>query len=189
MRYKIFTGILLSAAALPTLAHAQARKELPNGTGDGFARFFTDGFGQSTKDSNVPEGTIFDPLGATFGPVEAQWRREVVLRDQGTNQAQVLGSLSGCDLPTGKSPTLTAVTSDTFVGPDTRVRRTSFESGLPGIKVELDQFASCAKLTQRYRLINTSGAAKTIRAFAFDDVDLNFANPLTADFGFFQGSP
>lgn len=187
MRYKIFTGILLSAAALPTLAHAQARKELPNGTGDGFARFFTDGFGQSTKDSNVPEGTIFDPLGAMFGPVEAQWRREVVLRDQGTEQAQVLGSLSGCDLPSGKSPTLSAVTSDTFVGPDNRVRRTSFESGLPGIKVELDQFASCAKLTQRYRLINTSGAAKTIRAFAFDDVDLNFANPLTADFGFFQG--
>lgn len=173
----------VAAAFVATVraSDAWAQTALPNGTADGYAQFWVDAFGQSTS-INVPTpGVVFDPLGATYGAKETQFRRELVVRDVATNTSQVLGTV-GAEAP-GNTTTapLTTALSDGYIGPSSRIRRSTFASGLPGVTVALEQHAVCAAMTQVYAFTNTTGATKTIELMWFSDADLAHVDPLEDD--------
>ena len=183
---------------------------LPNGTGDGYADYAPDAFGNlvstecgggfNADGSLKPLGAAeFDPLDAMlpaargrggimcygglflFSP-DAQTR--MVLADSGQNWGG--GQQTYPDgTPLAPAPHPADLLEDGWTGPQRTVRKTRFRlHAFPGLEVTLEQRAACATLTQVYRFTNVSQAPLTFRVTQVADTDLGFGSNFLNNWGY-----
>lgn len=183
----VYVALLIAILGLTQVLPAQVtppvRHVLYTNIGDGFAQFETDEFGAFRGCGG--QGIFFNPLGA-FGSKQSDCHSSMYIFDvAGTRRSVVSNGDWSYYVQCGGTeqiPNSTHVISDITVGTHTRITVFTLPE-FPELQIQLTQVACGNKLVQSYAVTNNGINALDLRFDRTGDLDLEYTNNFTQNYG------